>query len=149
MKVDVIHKGYPLFGFDTKMHLHLLAVYVPKLYSKGYIKTWLQTNPEKTFLDMIHPSDIAFIVLLLKNSESLWISEYKNEDNTESKVMTRFNSGGGVMWSDEGMEYFNACKKNCEKTYVEKDRWDKLQADWCVYLQDHLKDKKCHFYTWQ
>ena len=57
--IDLIQKGYPLFGFDKEMHLHLLAEYVPKLYPKNQIKKWLQSNPDKTFLQMIHPSDIA------------------------------------------------------------------------------------------
>ena len=73
------------------MHLHLLANYVPNLYPKHHIKKWLQTNPEKTFLDMIHPSNIVFIILLLKNSEALLTSEYKN-DGTGSKVKRLFNS---------------------------------------------------------
>ena len=80
--IDLIQKGYPLFGFDKEMHLHLLAEYVPKLYPKNQIKKWLQSNPDKTFLQMIHPSDIAFTILLIKNGEAHWIDEYKNKDNT-------------------------------------------------------------------
>ena len=134
--IDIIQKRYPLFGYNYEMHLHLLANYVPKLYPKTKIKKWLQSNPDKTFLDMIYPSDIAFTILLIKNGEELWISEYKNEDNTGTKVKVLFNSEsqkkrsfGDNLWSAEGMEYFNKCKTNWDRTYADGERWEKLQAD--------------------
>ena len=140
--IDLIQKGYPLFGFDKEMHLHLLAEYVPKLYPKNQIKKWLQSNPDKTFLQMIHPSDIAFTILLIKNGEAHWIDEYKKKDNTGPKVKGLFNSDtqkkrtfGEVMWSAEGMDYFNNCKTNWDRTYADVERWEQLQADWCKYNQ--------------
>ena len=124
--IDLIQKGYPLFGFDKEMHLHLLAEYVPKLYPKNQIKKWLQSNPDKTFLQMVHPSDIAFTILLIKNGEAHWIDEYKKKDNTGPKVKGLFNSDtqkkrtfGEVMWSAEGMDYFNKCKTNWDRTYAD------------------------------
>jgi hypothetical protein len=141
--IDLIQKGYPLFGFDKEMHLHLLAEYVPKLYPKNQIKKWLQSNLDKTFLQMIHPSDIAFTILLIKNGEAHWIDEYKNKDNTGPKVKGLFNSDtqkkrtfGEVMWSAEGMDYFNNCKKNWDRTYADVERWEKLQEDWCKHIKD-------------
>ena len=141
--IDLIQKGYPLFGFDKEMHLHLLAEYVLKLYPKNQIKKWLQSNPDKTFLQMIHPSDIAFTILLIKNGEAHWIDEYKNKDNTGPKVKGLFNSDtqkkrtfGEVMWSAEGMDYFNNCKKNWDRTYADVERWEKLQEDWCKHIKD-------------
>ena len=125
------------------MHLHLLAEYVPKLYPKSQIKKWLQSNPDKTFLQMIHPSDIAFTILLIKNGEAHWIDEYKKKDNTGPKVKGLFNSDtqkkrtfGEVMWSAEGMDYFKKCKTNWDRTYAGLERWEKLQADWCEYIKD-------------
>ena len=141
--IDLIQKGYPLFGFDKEMHLHLLAEYVPKLYPKNQIKKWLQSNPDKTFLQMIHPSDIAFTILLIKNGEAHWIDEYKNKDNTGPKVKGLFNSDtqkkrtfGEVMWSAKGMDYFNKCKTNWDRTYADVERWEKLQEDWCKHIKD-------------
>ena len=89
MDIHLIQNGYPLFGFDKDMHLRLLAEYVPKLYPKSQIKKWLQSNPDKTFLQMIHPSDIAFTVLLIKNSETQWISENNKSDNTRHSGSVR------------------------------------------------------------
>jgi hypothetical protein len=141
--VDLIQKGYPLFGFEKETHLRLLAEYVPKLYPKSQIKKWLQSNPDKTFLQMIHPSDIAFTILLIKNGEAQWIDEYKNKGNTGPKVKGLFNSDtqkkrtfGEVMWSAEGMDYFKKCKTNWDRTYADLERWEKLQADWCEYIKD-------------
>ena len=141
--VDLIQKGYPLFGFEKETHLRLLAEYVPKLYPKSQIKKWLQSNPDKTFLQMIHPSDIAFTILLIKNGEAQWIDEYKNKGNTGPKVKGLFNSDtqkkrtfGEVMWSAEGMDYFNKCKTNWDRTYADVERWEKLQEDWCKHIKD-------------
>ena len=84
----------------------------PYIIPKKHIKKWLQSNPDKTFLHMIHPSNIIFLILLLKNGETLWIREYNNKNSTGSKVKTLFNSKiqkkwtfGVGMWSAEGMEY--------------------------------------------
>ena len=82
--IDLIQKGCTLFGYNHEMYLCLLADYVPKLYPKRKIKTQLQLNPENTFLHMIHPSDIAFTILLIKNGKALWISQFKNKDNTKA-----------------------------------------------------------------
>ena len=92
---------------------------------------------------MIHPSDIAFTILLIKNGEAHWIGEYKNKDNTGPKVKGLFNSDtqkkrtfGEVMWSAEGMDYFNKCKTNWDRTYANVERWEKLQEDWCKHIKD-------------
>ena len=61
---------------------------------------------------MIHPSDIAFIVLQLKNGNAQWISEYNDKDKIGPKVKALFNSdtqkkrtfGEVMLWSAEGID---------------------------------------------
>ena len=124
------HSGYPLFGYNHEILLCLLVNYVTKLSPKTKIKKWLQSNPDKTFLDMIRPSDIALTILLIKNGKELWISEYKNKDNTGSKVKALLNSEsqkeravGENLWSAEGMEYFTQCKMNWDRMYADGEHW--------------------------
>ena len=113
-------------GSTGTSQMDIDSEYVPKLYPKSQIKKWLQSNPNKTFLQMIHPSDIVFTVLLIKNGKAQWIGEYNKNNNTGLKVKGLFNSDtqkkwtfGEVMWSAEGMDYFNKCKMNWDRTYAD------------------------------
>ncbi len=47
-------------------------MYVSLIYSKGGTTHWLKDHPSKTLLHMITPSDIAYVVALLKNSQTAW-----------------------------------------------------------------------------
>ena len=78
-----------------------------------------------------------------QTGKAQWIDEYKNKDNTGPKVKGLFNSDtqkkrtfGEVMWSAEGMDYFNKCKTNWDRTYADVERWEKLQEDWCKHIKD-------------
>ena len=99
---------------------------------------------------MIHPSDVAFAILLLKNSKALWESEFDKNEDSAVAVRTLFNSQaqkkhefGKVMWSNEGMEFFNMCKSNWDKVYADKEHWDTLQSDWCSHIK-HMKTPLQH-----
>jgi hypothetical protein len=49
-----------------------LTCYVHKLHSNRYIKKTLAANPGVSFLEIIGPSDVAYVISLLKNSVDVW-----------------------------------------------------------------------------
>ncbi len=53
------------------------ARYVRKVYSDSYIKTDLKNNEGLSFVDKITPSDIAFVISVLKNGCQVWDQNIK------------------------------------------------------------------------
>jgi hypothetical protein len=56
--------AYPIYDF--------FASYVWKLHSDRYTKTTLNANHGQSFLDLIGPSDVAYVICLIKNSTGVW-----------------------------------------------------------------------------
>jgi hypothetical protein len=53
------------------------ARYMRKVYSDGDIKTDLKNNEGLSFVDKITPSDIAFVISVLKNGREVWDQNIK------------------------------------------------------------------------
>ncbi len=52
---------------------NLIARYVWKVHSDEHIhKVLMRYNAGRSFLDIIGPSDIAFIISIIKNSKGMW-----------------------------------------------------------------------------
>jgi hypothetical protein len=54
-----------------------LARYVRKIYSDSDIKTDLKNNEGSSFIDKITPSDLAFVISVLKNGCDVWDQNIK------------------------------------------------------------------------
>jgi hypothetical protein len=54
-----------------------LARYVRMVYSDSDIKTDLKNNEGLSFVDRITPSDIAFLISVLKNGYDVWDQNIK------------------------------------------------------------------------
>ncbi len=81
--------------------MEFLARYVRKVHSDWYIKKALEQDPGTSFLDIICPSDIAYVICLLVNSMEIWIDalDNKNKDGNKQgkkeKRKPRFTAGEG------------------------------------------------------
>jgi hypothetical protein len=51
---------------------NLIARYVRKVHSDEHIHKCLRYSAGRSFLDVILPGDIAYIVLIIKNSKDMW-----------------------------------------------------------------------------
>jgi hypothetical protein len=51
---------------------NLFARYVRKVHSDEHIHKCLCYSAGRSFLDVIGPGDIAYIVLIIKNSKDMW-----------------------------------------------------------------------------
>ncbi len=52
---------------------NIIARYVRKVHSDEHIrKVLMRYNAGRSFLDIIGPSDIAYIVSIIKNSKGMW-----------------------------------------------------------------------------
>ncbi len=50
----------------------LLAKYVRKAHSDTAIKKELKNNESLSFVDIITPSDVAFVISVIKNNREVW-----------------------------------------------------------------------------
>jgi hypothetical protein len=81
-------------------------------------------NARRSFLNIIEPSDIAYIVSIIKNSKGRWDQDTQMrqlgeeaKENPEKKLKPLFTSGSGQkrtqgesLWNLEGMKYFHTAK---------------------------------------
>ncbi len=105
---------------------NLIARHVWKVHSDEFIHKCLCYSTGRSFLDIIGPSDIAYIVLIIKNSCGMWDQDIRMQElgaeaieNPEKKLKPLFTSGSGQkrtqgksLWNLEGMKYFHRVEKN-------------------------------------
>jgi hypothetical protein len=103
-----------------------LARYARKDYPDTDIKNNLKNNEGFWFIDRITPSDIAFVISILKNGCNVWDQTIKMKllgaavhGERETRLRPLFPGGKGKkkvqgmsLWSDEGMVYFRRPEKN-------------------------------------
>jgi hypothetical protein len=119
---------------------------------------------------MIIPSDIAFVISVIKNARHVWdqtirkigLGEPLGDGETEAKVQPIFTKGTGKkkeqgrsLWSDKGMKYFRCMEKVWKKVYKHKtmmvdlyrgfDKWTSMGAK---SLYQKTRQSLC-FQWWQ
>ena len=125
MDPDQLQEGVEKFIDEERVNIvyDFIARYVRKLYANGTICNNLEKNPGLCFLQFITPSDIAYIITLIKNGKTVWDQELmkKAGGSKEIKKKTRplFTCGEGQkrllgqsVWSDDGMEYYETARNN-------------------------------------
>jgi hypothetical protein len=105
---------------------NLIARYVQKVHSDEHIrKVIMRYKAGRIFLDIIGPSDIAYIVSIIKNSKGIWDQDMQMQElgeeakeNPEKKLKPLFTSGSGqkrtqgkTLWNLDGMKYFHRAEK--------------------------------------
>ncbi len=95
----------------------------------------MRYNAGRSFLNIIGPSDIAYIVSIIKNSKGMWDKDIRMQElgeeakeNPEKKLKPLFTSGSGQkrtqgksLWNLEGMKYFYRAEKRKEVYDNKKD----------------------------
>jgi hypothetical protein len=113
-----------------------LGKYVRKTHSDSEIKQELKSNEGMSFLDLITPSDIAFVICIVKNARHVWdqtirkigLGEQVGDiGENEAKVQPLFTKGvgkkkeqGRSLWSDEGMKYYRHTETVWRKVYKDE-----------------------------
>ncbi len=96
-----------------------------KVYPGTDIKNDLKNNEGFLFIDRITPSDIAFVLSILKNGCNIWDQTIKMKQlgavvhgERETRLQPLFTEGKGKkkeqgisLWSDEGLKYFRRAEK--------------------------------------
>ena len=104
IKNDNFHK---LFEFIT--------LYIQRFYSDAHLRKCMKKFVNRVFLELISPSDIAYMLALIKNGKGVWDQDVKMAANPhgsgEKKLHRLFTSGKGKkrlfgksVWTREGLD---------------------------------------------
>jgi hypothetical protein len=124
--------------------MEFLARYVRKVHSDRYIKNALKQDPGTSFLDIICPSDIAYVICLLINSHEIWIDALNNKNKDGNKQGKKekkkplFTAGEGkkrvfgeCMWNEDGKNAYVYALRNWQKAYDPKEpQYKMLRDEW-------------------
>ena len=80
---DPLSEGFTRYAQRNMEHLvfEFLLNYVRRFKSDKDWRKLLKKNPEKPFLLFVTPSDIAFILALIKNGLGMWERSRRLQDN--------------------------------------------------------------------
>ena len=136
---------------DKDVVYSFLAKYVRKTHSDCEIKRELKNNEGMSFVDMITPSDIAFVISIIKNSRHVWDQTMKmtstafnaNVEN-EKKLRPLFTEGTGKkkeqgksLWSAKGMKYFKRAERKWKKIYQNETIMIELYSGFAAWLNKY------------
>jgi len=117
-----------------------LLNYVRRIKSDSDWRKLLKKNPEKPFLLFVTPSDIAFILALIKNALGMWEQVRRQQDNpthVENKALPLFTKAEGqkresgkTVWNNEGLNFYYTAERNWKKVYNDKDELSDLCNKW-------------------
>ena len=89
------------------------AKYVRKIHGDRYLKSVIKNNAGISLLDIITPSDVSYMICLIKNSKDVWSQAIDDDEDNSKKVRSLFTSGegkkrtfGDTTWNKEGLAYF-------------------------------------------
>jgi hypothetical protein len=130
-----------------------LARYVRKVCPDSMITKSLRAMPGYTFLDLIRPSDVAYVISLLKNGRGMWDMEIEmremarsGEMKSDAKARPLFTGGKGKkkelgknLWTKEGIKYYNTGEKNWRNVYNDETFMRVLYGGWQRWLNSHGK----------
>ena len=113
LDIEHLKDGVLYWHENDKMDdlMEFLVRYVRHIHSDRYYRMLLIENLGTTFLDIITPSDIAYVVALMKKGAHMWMSL---KDASGKKVKPLFRSGKNMkrtfamnIWNEDGMEFYN------------------------------------------
>ena len=100
---------------------------VRRIHPDTHWKRATKMNPNVVWFQLITPSDIAFVISLMKKGMPVWKRKtalFESEDMKNTKVKPLFTSGKGqkrkfgkTTWSKEGLKYFHKVEATWQEVY--------------------------------
>jgi hypothetical protein len=88
----------------------------------------------------VTPSDIAFILALIKNGLGMWEQSRRLQDTptrVEKKAVPLFTKregqkreSGRMIWNNDGLNFYYTAERNWKKVYSDKDELSDLFNKW-------------------
>ena len=134
-----------------------LGRYVRRVHSDDFIRRALKTFPDSSFVDVLTPSDIAYVIAIIKNSGEMWdqnirMKEMKGHEaiaSKEKKLRPLFTQGGGMkrdkgetLWNREGRQFFSEAVKTWTEIYNSKEKMKIIYNKWITTKGNRLELEK-------
>lgn len=130
------------------------ARYVRRVHSNDFIRKTLLKNPQTSFVDIIGPSDIAYIISIIKNSGEVWDQDMKMKakgdralGSGEKKNKPLFTKGEGAkrikgesLWNIDGRKYFASAEAKWREIYNSEERMKVIYNKWEVWIDTKGKE---------
>jgi len=137
-----LSEGFTRYAESNLEHLvfEFLLNYVRRMKSDSDWKKLLKKNPEKPLLLFVTPSDIAYILALIKNGMGMWEQVRRLQENLTlgvKKALSLFTKGEGqkresgkTVWNNEGLNFHYTAERNWKEVYNDKDKLLDLCNKW-------------------
>ena len=136
--------------------LHFLDKYVSKLVGRRELDTFFKFNRNKSLLDKITPSDIAYAILLCENGVNVWdeserikatcaTPEEKKKYVREANQMYHVKRGVrlalyGEGWTNEGKSYHGEIERGLMNLKNKPQLWEILETYWTDYAKENSRN---------
>jgi hypothetical protein len=129
MDPDMLKEGIKNYmNSMARVYLYkFIARYVRKAHPDSIIMQDLSENLGVSFINMITPSDIAYVICLVKNGEDMWDQKIwlmESGDDAEEKLRPLYTGGQGKrkelgksLFSNKGVKFFKRAEKKWKETY--------------------------------
>ncbi len=124
---------------NTLRHVNkFMCTYVQWITPNATWNRRMMTNkPNRPFFCYVTPSDIAYILSLIKNGKDMWDQTKRRQENPEARREKRakplFSTGEGkwresgkTVWNNDGLEFFYTAERN----WMEVDNSKKQIQRW-------------------
>ena len=112
--------------------------------------------PQTSFIDIIGPSDIAYVISIIKNSGEVWDQDVKMKEkgakamgSGEKKKKPLFTKGEGAkrlkgesLWNNEGRKYFASAEAKWREIYNDEEQMKVIYNKWEVWIDMKGKEIK-------
>ena len=136
-------------GFKKYVDLHLehkiyefMCNYVRRIKPDAKWKKILFQNPGSPFFCVLTPSDIAYVLAIIKNGKDVWdqaksVMNDPNASPPEKKARPLFSAGEGrkresgkTVWNNDGLEFYYTAERNWREVYNTKEQFTALINGW-------------------
>ncbi len=128
--------------------------YVQWVHSDDFIRKSLMRLPQTNFVDIIGPSDIAYVISIIKNSGEVWDQDVKMKEkgakamgSGEKKKKPLFTKGEGAkrlkgesLWNNEGRKYFASVEAKWREIYNDAEQMKVIYNRWEVWIETKGKE---------
>ena len=114
--------------------------YVQRIHPHTHWKRAMKMNPNKLRFQLITPSDIAFVISLMKNGMPVWKRKavlFESDDLRKTKAKPLFTPGEGqkrtfgkATWSKEGLKYYHKVEATWQVAYSDGEQMSALVNGW-------------------
>ena len=134
-------------GFQDYVKLKLehvvydfMCTYVRRIKPDTKWKKILKMNAGNPFICHFTPSDIAYVLAVIKNGQEMWDQAKNPSTSPEKKLKPLYSSGEGrkresgiSMWNKEGLAFYYTVEKNWKEIYNDKEQFSVLMNGWEVW----------------